>query len=146
VSFDAHVAKKNTTKGTIYLIIGLVFLIPFLSIWFLVFVVSNGLMEPYTIDTWITMSAGMFFPFIGIPLCLKGIITLVKRRHLSDREFMEQRILQLEEEKYKSQTADSSENKESSTKKTKESQKENEEKSEDDFKPSAKFVDDEEEK
>jgi len=115
MSFEESLVKKKIYKGLTYLIIWGVLIISILS--YLKFY-HNNFPKSDPLD----LIFGYFFPIIGIPFFIKGIITLAKRKKLTNKERiqkndiekdekikgLEKRLEKVEEEKSKSD--DNSEN------------------------------------
>jgi len=109
MSFEESLVKKKINKGLTYLIIWGVLIISILSY---LGVYHNISPKSHLLD----LIIGYFFPIIGIPFFIKGIITLAKRKKLTNKERiqkndiekdekikgLEKRLEKVEEEKSKS--------------------------------------------
>ena len=83
MSFEENLAKEKKRKGIAYLVASSIFWIIFLVSW-----LQSALgIEMHSITEFLlSILFRFFFPFIGLALAIKGIITLAKRNNLKRRQ------------------------------------------------------------
>jgi len=92
MSFEESLVKKKTRKGFIYFIVGIIFIISFMlnAGYFIlgspiIMTRENCPYELYIVCVILLPATPVLF-FIGIPLFIKGLVTLAKRKKLTNKE------------------------------------------------------------